>query len=219
MNVNCPNCELVNRQSANHCAGCGFFLVENVILPENESFFHSRLFKRFTVLIAVCAFALFGFYFSLIVSASKLNYVEKQSVERSIALLKNRGFSGEVFLLEYLTAFRSNDNWLNASIEKESAYAATNFPFEIMTLYPDFFEIPIDDTERAAILLHEAKHLEGAEEKEAYEYVWTRRKQLGWTKELYANSVIWQNVRKQTREFAPDLFVCESNDYADCTEL
>ena len=58
-----------------------------------------------------------------------------------------------------------------------------------MTIYPDFFQFPADDTERAAILFHEAKHLEGKDEKEAYEFVWKNRKKLGWTKEKYGNSI------------------------------
>ena len=114
--------------------------------------------------------------------------------------------------------FRSNDNWLNASIEKENAYAATNFPFEIITLYPDFFSYPLDDTERAAILLHEAKHLQGKDEKEAYEFVWKNRKKLGWVSEKYRNSVILTAVRKQTKELSPNLFVCDINPFGDCTE-
>ena len=103
-------------------------------------------------------------------------------------------------------------------MEKENAYAATNFPFEIITVYPDFFAVSTDGTERAAILLHEARHLQGAGEKAAYEFVWQNRRQLGWTKDKYFNSVIWRNVRRQTREYAPDLFVCEKNDFQDCTE-
>lgn len=218
MNNKCPNCELVNFPSADFCARCNSFIVKNAEVPQNRGFLHSALFKRFAVLVAVSVFTLFGFYFSLLVSANKLTYDEKKTVERAISLLENKGFSDEVFLLKYLAAFRSNDNWLNASVEKENAYAATNFPFEIMTIYPDFFEFTADETERAAILLHEAKHLQGADEKEAYEFVWKHRKQLGWTKENYANSIIWGNVRKQTKEYAPHLFVCETSDYADCTE-
>ena len=80
-------------------------------------------------------------------------------------VLKEKGFTDEAFLLEHVAVFRGNDNWLNASVEKESAYAATNFPFEIVTIYPDFFKYPKDDIERAAILLHESKHLEGKDEK------------------------------------------------------
>jgi hypothetical protein len=218
MNNKCPNCELVNFPNADFCARCNFFIVKNAKAAESRGFLRSTLFKRFAVLVAVCVFTLFGFYFSLLVSAKKLTFEERKTVEQTISLLENKGFSDEVFYLKYLTAFRSNDNWLNASVEKENAYAATNFPFEIMTLNPDFFEFPADETERAAILLHEAKHLQGADEKEAYEFVWKHRKQLGWTKELYVNSVIWRNVRKQTKEYAPHLFVCETNEYADCTE-
>ena len=87
-----------------------------------------------------------------------------------------------------------------------------------MTVYPEFFTVTMDDTERAAILLHEAQHLKGADEKEAYEFVWRNRKQLGWTKQAYRNSMIWRSVRQQTKEFAPNLFVCEWTEYGDCTE-
>ncbi len=218
MNNKCPNCRLINFPGVEYCVRCNFFLVAETVSSINSGFAHSKVLKRIAVLIFVCIFTLLGFYFSLIVSAKKLTYEEGKTVERTILILKEKGFSGEVFLLEYLTAFRSNDNWLNASIEKENAYAATNYPFEIITLYPDFFEVPVDDTERAAILLHEAKHLQGADEKEAYEYVWKHRKQLGWTKETHSNSLIWNNVRNQTKEYAPHLFVCDTNEYSDCTQ-
>jgi hypothetical protein len=218
MNNKCPNCRLINFPGADYCARCNFFLAAETVSSINSGFAQSKIWKRIAVLIFVCIFTLFGFYFSLIISAKKLNYEETKTVRRTILILKEKGFSDEVFLLEYFTAFRSNDNWLNASIEKENAYAATNFPFEIITLYPVFFEVPIDDTERAAILLHEAKHLQGADEKEAYEYVWKHRAQLGWTKETHSNSLIWNNVRKQTKEYAPHLFICDTNEYGDCTE-
>ena len=121
-------------------------------------------------------------------------------------------------MLENLAVLRSNDNWLNASVAKENAYAATNFPFEIMTLYPDFFTYPVDDTERAAILLHEAEHLKGKNEHDAYKFVWTHRQQLGWTQEAYVRSPVWRNVRRQTVENVPELFVCNGNEFNDCTE-
>lgn len=218
MNKKCPNCQLVNFSATENCRRCNGELAEVVSINEKLGFFKSKLLKRFCVLVFACVFSLFGFYLSLILSAKKLNSVERRSVEKAIAVLSEKNFADEVRLLKYLTAFRSNDNWLNASIEKENAYAATNFPFEIMTLYPDFFTVPVDDTERAAILLHEAIHLKGGDEKEAYEFVWKHRKQLGWTKEKYAASIIWSNVRRQTQEYSPNLFVCESNEHADCTE-
>jgi hypothetical protein len=58
----------------------------------------------------------------------------------------------------------------------------------------------------------------GADEKEAYEYVWRNRKKLGWTKETHGESVVWRNIRRQTQEFAPNLFVCDWNEAKDCTE-
>ena len=170
------------------------------------------------MLWVVCLAALLGFYFSLVVSADSLNIEQKYAVRRATSVLKDGGFSQQAFLLENLTIFRANDNWLNASVAKENAYAATNFPFEIMTLYADFFTYPADDTERAAILLHEAEHLKGKNEHDAYEFVWTHRKQLGWTKAEYALSPVWQNIRKQTKDNAPSLFVCGEKELNDCTE-
>lgn len=136
----------------------------------------------------------------------------------SIDVLEKRGFTNEAFMLRRLAVFRSSDNWLNASVEKENAFAATNFPFEIVTIYPDFFTRTANDIERAAILLHEAKHLQGADEKEAYEFVWRNRKKIGWTNEKYGSSTFWGEIRKQTKDFVPALFVCDVNAFSDCTE-
>jgi hypothetical protein len=221
MKKKCPNCKLVNFAAAENCLRCQYELVEvsTFDAPEQpKPFFRSKLFIRAVSFLTTILLALFGFYMTLIVSAKRLGYEEKKTVERSISILESKGFSKEVFLLSYLTAYRGTDNWLNASTREENAYAATNFPFEIMTVYPDFFLYPKDDTERAAILLHEAQHLKGADEKEAYEFVWKHRKQLGWTIENYGGSVVWRNVRSQTREIAPELFTCPLNEFADCTE-
>lgn len=217
MKKKCPNCKLVNFSDVETCARCGSEL--SIFPQENTPDLPAPNFaKRIAVFLSVCLFTLFGFYISLIVSAEKLSYEEKETVEKAVAVLSEKGFSREVFLLNFLTAKRRTDNWLNASIEKENAYAATNFPFEIMTIYPDFFTVSLDDTERAAILLHEAQHLLGANEKQAYEFVWRKRRQLGWTKDKYEHSIIWRNVRKQTKEYAPDLFTCTEKDYGDCTD-
>lgn len=139
-------------------------------------------------------------------------------MRKAIAVLKERGFSNDIFLLAHFSVFRSEDNWLNASVAKENAYAATNFPFEIVTLYPDFFTYPVDETERAAILLHESRHLRGEDEHDAYKFVWEHRKQLGWTREKYSESVVWRNIRKQTKDNVPELFICIGYEYDDCTE-
>lgn len=178
----------------------------------------NKVIKRGLVLAGVCLLALLGFYLSLLATSDPLTAEQEKTVEAAIRVLAERGFEDDVFLLSYLTSYRGNDNWLNASTKNENAYAATNYPFEIMTLYPDFFNRTLDDTERAAILLHEARHLAGAEEKEAYEYVWKNRKKLGWVSRKYGQSPVWKSVRRQTKEFVPNIFVCDFNEYRDCTE-
>ena len=217
MKRKCPECGLVNYISAQNCIRCGRGVGESENISPNRGFLKSSIAKRAVVCVAVLLFVLLGFYGSLVFSADPLTADESRVVESAITVLEKKGFADEAFLLRRLAVFRANDNWLNASVEKESAYAATNFPFEIVTLYPDFFTYPADDIERAAILLHEAKHLQGKDEKEAYEYVWRNRKQLGWTAETYSRSVIWLETRKQTKGYIASLFVCEFNDYGDCT--
>ena len=218
MSNKCTNCNLVNFPNVAVCARCGAEIVEEFAVETKPAAKRSSIAARVIVCLFVVIAVFLGFYVSLIASASQLTIEQKSTVRASVRLLKEKGFLNETILLEYLTAFRGNDNWLNASVAKENAYAATNFPFEIMTIYPDFFNYPIDDTERAAILLHEAKHLAGKNEHDAYEFVWKNRKQLGWTSDKYAASTVWQNVRKQTKENVPELFTCEGNLAGDCTE-
>jgi hypothetical protein len=221
----CPNCRLVNFPRSPECIRCRFRFREvstfaaakSAAAAGENQMPQSKFLRRAAICAAVCFLTLLGFYLSMIFSSSSLKYDEKKQVQNAINVLDEKGFDTEVFLLRRLTSFRGNDNWLNASTKLEDAYAATNFPFEIMTIYPDFFTYTIDDTERAAVLLHEAQHLKGADEEAAYKYVWRNRKKLGWTKETHGGSIVWRNVRKQTKEFAPDMFVCDWNEAADCT--
>ncbi|MCW5959585.1 MAG: hypothetical protein KIS76_05435 [Pyrinomonadaceae bacterium] len=219
MKKKCPKCQLVNFINAEKCGRCSSELVE---VATNSSAASAakpvRIARRVGIFFAVAFLAIFTLYLSLIFSADPLSFEENEKITAAIYVLDQKGFKDEVFLLRKLTSFRANDNWLNASIEKENAYAATNFPFAIMTVYPDFFSMTVDDVERAAILLHEAKHISGNDEREAYSFVWKNREKLGWTEANYAVSPIWRNVRKQTKEYAPELFICELNQFGDCTE-
>lgn len=217
MSKKCQTCSLVNFAAAEKCARCDALLAD---IPEEKipAKTGSKIMRRVVVCLVVVLCTVLGFYLSMIMSAKRLSYAETVEVYKAIAVLDEKGFSDEVFLLNYLTAFRAEDNWLNASVAKENAYAATNFPFEIMTIYPDFFTYPADYTERAAILLHESKHLQGKDEKEAYEFIWRNRKRLGWTRDKYNGSPVWQNVRHQTRELVPSLFTCSDKEFGDCTE-
>ncbi|MEZ5346678.1 MAG: hypothetical protein R2681_14090 [Pyrinomonadaceae bacterium] len=220
MNKKCPNCSLRNFAEADVCARCNSSLneVTSVDSASPQRSFAIVILRRAVICAAALLFVIGGFYISLYFSAKPLNGEQQAVVDSAIEVLRKGGFYEEVFYLENFTAFRSTDNWLNSLTTKENAYAATNFPFEIMTIYPDFFEFTENDIERAAILLHEAKHLQGGDEKEAYEFVWKNRARIGWTEDRYRNSILWKNVRKQTREYVPDLFICEFNEFNDCTK-
>lgn len=222
MNKKCPRCNLINFAGAEECKRCEFDLSKpqsaSIKVENKKTPLKIKILRRAVVCVFVCFAALLVFYLSLIMSAKRLNYNEKKRIESAIRVLEEKGFSKEAFLLNYLTAYRANDNWLNASTREENAYAATNFPFEIMTVYPDFFTYATDDTDSAAVLLHEAQHLLGKDEKEAYEFVWKNRRKLGWTYETHHNSKVWENTRRQTMEICPELFQCKEKPGGDCTE-
>lgn len=222
MNKKCPGCNSINFAGAEKCRRCELDLIKlrtaSIKVENKKTPLATKIFRRALVCAAVCFASLLVFYLSLIMSAKRLNYNEKKRIESAIAVLEEKEFSKEAFLLGYLTAYRADDNWLNASTREENAYAATNFPFEIMTVYPDFFTYSTDDTDSAAILLHEAQHLLGKDEKEAYEFVWKNRRKLGWTYETHANSKVWENTRRQTMEICPELFQCKEKPDGDCTE-
>ena len=218
MNPICSNCGLANSSLAQSCARCGSRLNERENISSNRRFSKPSIAKRVTICIAVLLAVLVSFYISLVFSADSLTPDQQAQVRTAVELLEEKGFTDEARLLKHLAVFRANDNWLNASVEKENAYAATNFPFEIVTIYADFFTYSIDEIERAAILLHEARHLQGKDEKDAYEFVWKNRERLGWTSHGYSKSAIWRETRKLTKEYSPTLFVCDFNEYGDCTE-
>src|SRR4030095_2868661 len=113
--------------------------------------------KRVIWIVTTTGILLLAFYMSLLVSSDGVNTDQRDKVQKAIALISERGLTREAFVLKRLASFRTTDNWLNAYVGHRDAYAATNFPFEIVTVYPDFFELPIDDRERAAVLLHEAR--------------------------------------------------------------
>ncbi len=209
MKQRCSHCGLTEAAEHGRCSRCGMGLGP---AP-------SGLYRRAAVLIVVCIALVLGFWLSLAMSANRLTAEQQAAVDRAIDVLRDRGFADEAWLLTYFTIYRADDNWLNAAVAKENAYAATNFPFQIMTLYADMFTYPEDDVERAAILLHEARHLYGENEADAYRYVWLNREKLGWTNRGYAHSPVWRNVRQQTREHLPAMFNCPENEYSDCTGL
>jgi len=218
----CPDCGLVNAGSDETCRRCGAPLAREaapiqIAAPEAAGKPAGRsLLKRLIWICGATLVALLIWYVSLLISSDGLQPDQRQRVQSAIAILRQQGFSHEAFVLNYFTTFRSTDNWLNAYAGHRDAYAATNFPFEVVTLYPDFFELPIDDRERAAVLLHEARHLFGDGEDAALQSTWQRKPQLGWTADKYKQTRVWDATEHLTRERFPYMFLCGPDGQSDC---
>lgn len=219
----CPNCGLINAGSDELCRRCGTVLHEEEFA---ESFYAAEpqlaepkkrpFVKRVIWILTTTAILLVAFYSSLLLTSDRLNADQRAKVQKAVALINERGFTSEAFVLNRLASFRSNDNWLNAYVGHRDAYAATNFPFEIVTLYPEFFEVPVDDCERAAVLLHEARHLLGDGEDAALEKTWKSKRQLGWTTDKYGQTRVWDATMRLTKSRFPYLFQCGGGGQTDC---
>ena len=157
-------------------------------------------------------------YLSLIASSDALTPEEHQIVMDAVAVLEKTEFAKQGRALRRFASFRRTDNWWNQYVGHASAYAATNFPFGVVTLYPTFFKSPVDDVERASILLHESHHLFGEHEEEVLMRVWLEKERLGWTAERYGHTRVWKNTREWTMEVAPHLFTCGADRESDCLD-
>ena len=239
-NPKCAGCGLVNFAAAAECKRCGAALgvldevssAPRAFEPRPES--TSASFDDFEefekvkpkrglltrvawILTATCA-VIVSWHGSLLLTSEAATMNQRLQVRGAVEVIEKGGFTREAFLLRRLTCFRTTDNWWNRWLGHAEAYAATNFPFEIVTLYPEFFNYPADDTERAVILLHEARHLAGDDEREAFAYVWRDKARLGWTRDKYAHTRVWKNVNEFTRRYAPELFTCGKDGKQDCVE-
>ena len=188
---------------------------EGAQVPEETSK-KRTLGKRLLWILGATFLSLFFFYLSLRMTSDDLGYDKRQIVQRSIVILEQRGFSREATVLGTVTTYRSSDNWWNRYLGHRDAYAATNFPFEVLTLYPEFFADSSDDLERSAILLHEARHLLGSDEEAALEYVWLNKQRLGWTEDKYGQSKVWNNTKELTMALVPQLFHCGPEGKSEC---
>jgi hypothetical protein len=177
-----------------------------------------RLGQRVIWICATTLLLLFIAYMSLLLTSEELGYDKRQTVNQAISILRQKGFAKEAFVLGNLVKYRDTDNWWNRSIGHHDAYAATNFPFEVVTLYPEFFTTTVDDTERAAILLHESHHLFGAGEETALEGVWREKQNLGRTADKYSKTKVWNNTRDLTATSVPKVFQCGTDGHSDCVQ-
>jgi hypothetical protein len=217
----CTRCGLINLATDETCRRCGatLGLAHSEDIDQEPSEPRKRgLKQRFIWVAAMTSVLLFGFYMSLLLTSDDLGFEQREVVARAVEVLEQKGFRKEAFVIKHLTTYRSTDNWWNQYIGHRDAYAATNFPFEVLTLYPEFFKVSVDDDERAAMLLHEAYHLLGSGEEAALEAVWRNKQQLGWTDAKYAQSKVWKNTRELTMSQVPQLFRCGNDGKSDCFE-
>lgn len=147
-----------------------------------------------------------GGYASLIGTSDPLPAEREAMVRRAIGVIEAKGFSREAFILKHVAVFRGSDHWLNRATLADRSFASTNFPFQIITVYYDFEWIPKDDTERAMVLLHEARHLMGDGEKAAYRFVWENRDRLGWNEEGYGTTPSYRTIKQETERLVPEIF-------------
>ncbi|HVG28496.1 MAG TPA: hypothetical protein VM864_02120 [Pyrinomonadaceae bacterium] len=217
----CPRCGLVNWADGGACKRCGAGL-EGSTPPAVETTGSRRggggLVGRALVVVSIVLLILAGFYVSLLATSEPITPEQRRLVDRAVALLEEKGLGEHTFALRRLASYRATDNWWNRWNGHRDAYAATNFPFQVVTLYPDFFTKPTDDTERAVILLHEAYHLAGAGEQAASAGVWRDKQRLGWAKDAYGRTHVWRSVREFTARTAPELFRCGADGETDCLE-
>ncbi len=214
----CAQCGLVNYSGSSECRRCGNLVIAPAPVELEGSGRKRLILKSFVRIVALAGFILFMGYATMLSTSDPVVLEQRQIVDRAVDVIEAKGFSKEAFVLRNLVRYRATDSWWNRWVGHENAYASANFPFQIVTLYPPFFEHPIDDTERAAILLHESYHLFGRGERAAFEGVWKERQTLGWTKEKYNGTVVWTIVRDSTAFYAPHLFRCGEDGRSDCTE-
>lgn len=213
--IRCPHCGIANFADGGACRRCGEFLPAPRRAVAGLPVYEPSALRRIAAMAGAVALVMFVWWASLFATSEGLDPEQRLTVYRAVDLLEQRGFRKEVFALRNVARFRSTDNWWNRHNGHDQAYAATNFPFEIVTVYPWFFEVPKDDVERAVILMHEAQHLMGADEETALRRVWKSKGRLGWTAEAYGRSKVWRNTLEWTQGSAPDLFTCTQAD-RDC---
>ena len=219
--IKCSGCGLVNFSTEVVCRRCELPLTphENVRSAQSTHEASGRTFGQWVLWIfGVVVIILTTAYASLLLTSEPVTSHERQVLMEAIQVLDGTGFSREASALRRVASFRRTDNWWNRYVGHPTAYAATNFPFAVITIYPTFFKYPVDDIERATILLHESYHLFGDDEKFALHRVWLAKDRLGWTSLRYGHTRVWKNTREWTLAEIPSMFTCGEDGQSDCLE-
>jgi hypothetical protein len=209
-NRRCARCGLINFAAAETCRRCHSPLDAVAVGPaagdlepaESQRSASGALARRLLWVAGIFVLMVFLWSRSLLLTSEPITEDQRVIVRQAIAVLAQAGFTREVVMLRHFANYRATDNWWNRYQGHQQAYAATNFPLGVVTLYRPFFAVAVDDTERAAILLHEAQHLIGAGEEEALRRVWNEKDRIGWTADKYADTRVWKNTKEWTESAA-----------------
>jgi hypothetical protein len=204
-NRTCGRCGLINFANAETCRRC-HSRFDAVAVSEVEAIGPARasraVTRRLLWLAGMIVLIVFLWSRSLLLTSEPISVDQRQMVMQAIAVLGRAGFAREEVMLRHFANFRATDNWWNLYLGHRQAYAATNFPLGVVTLYGPFFTVATDDTERAVILLHEAQHLLGSGEEETLQRVWAEKERIGWTADRYGDSRVWKNTKEWTESAA-----------------
>jgi hypothetical protein len=215
----CAQCGLVNFADADSCRRCRSELLDvpdatvDVAQPATKSRGAGR---RIAFIVGAIVLCIFAWSRSLLLTSTPIDAGQRQVVLHAVEVLERARFGKEVMMLRNFANYRSTDNWWNTYLGHSQAYAATNFPLGVVTLYEPFFRATTDDTERAAILLHEAQHLLGAGEPAALETTWRQKSRIGWTADNYGETKVWKNTKEWTTSDVSSLFQCGADSHGDC---
>jgi hypothetical protein len=195
----CERCGLVNFAVNENCRRCGASLDAPATgEPPAEQRREHRIAQWLLWLAGVTVAVIFLWSRSLLLTSQPIDANQRQLVVQAVRVLDRAGFTREVVMLRHFANYRATDNWWNEYLGHREAYAATNFPLGVVTLYPPFFNVATDDTERAAILFHEAQHMWGAGEEAALDTVWREKERLGWTADKYGATKVSRNTKEWT---------------------
>ncbi len=150
----CLQCGLVNLAADETCRRCGASLIEEqsaaireeqmAVEPAEETVPRRSIVQRLAWILGTTLILVFAAYMSLLLTSEDLPIDQRHTVKNAIAILRQKGFERQAFVLDNLVKYRSTDSWWNRYVGHHDAYAATNFPFEVVTEAPKLFTCGTD---------------------------------------------------------------------------
>src|SRR2546426_7447155 len=120
----CQRCGLVCPTASEVCRRCGASLTPADNLGPQQEIKKRGIRARIIWIVATTLVLLFVAYMSLLITSDDLGFDRRHMVEEAIAILKQKGFERDAFVLGNLVKYRVTDNWWNEYVGHHEAYAA-----------------------------------------------------------------------------------------------